>query len=271
MNYLKRIKDRYRYSTILLRELVATDFKLRYQGSTLGYLWSLLRPLMIFLIMYVVFVKFLRVGNSVPHYPVYLLLGVVLWNFFSEITSGSIGSVVGKGDLLRKINFPKYVIVLAGSLSALINFALNAVVIVVFMALSHIQFSWGMLYVLPFILELFVFALGLAFFLSALFVKFRDVNYIWEVLMQGAFYATPIFYGLAVIPKIAQKLIILSPVSQVMQEMRHILITRKTITVGQVYRHDSWVALIPVAVVVCTGLIGALYFRSRSKYFAEAI
>ena len=162
MNYLKRIKDRYRYSTILLRELVATDFKLRYQGSTLGYLWSLLRPLMIFLIMYVVFVKFLRVGNSVPHYPVYLLLGVVLWNFFSEITSGSIGSVVGKGDLLRKINFPKYVIVLAGSLSALINFALNAVVIVVFMALSHIQFSWSMLYVLPFILELFVFALGLA-------------------------------------------------------------------------------------------------------------
>src|SRR6201989_2884942 len=85
----------------LLRELVATDFKLRYQGSALGYAWSLLRPLLIFLILYVVFVKFLKLGSGVPHYPVYLLLGIVIWNFFAEMTTQSLGSIVGRGDLIR--------------------------------------------------------------------------------------------------------------------------------------------------------------------------
>src|ERR1700742_3241899 len=88
-----------RRNRILLRELVITDFKLRYQGSVLGYAWSLLRPLLLFLIMYVVFVKFLRLGGNTPHYPVYLLMGIVMWNFFAEMTSQSLSSIVGRGDL----------------------------------------------------------------------------------------------------------------------------------------------------------------------------
>src|SRR5579871_4476279 len=117
----------------LLAELVRTDFKLRYQGSVLGYAWSLLRPLLIFLILYLVFVKFLKLGTGVPHYPVYLLLGVVIWNFFSEMTMQGLGSIVGRGDLIRKIRIPRWIIVLSSSLSALINFFLNLVVIVIFM------------------------------------------------------------------------------------------------------------------------------------------
>src|SRR5688572_14284520 len=111
MNLLNRIKIRYRHTTILLRELVRTDFKLRYQGSLLGYLWSLLRPLGIFTILYFVFGRFLKVGSSVPNFAAYLLLGIVLWNFFVEVTSSSVGSIVARGDLLRKLNFPRYVIV----------------------------------------------------------------------------------------------------------------------------------------------------------------
>src|SRR5258707_14377562 len=91
----------------LIAELVRTDFKLRYQGSVLGYAWSLLRPLFLFIILYIVFAKFLNVGGDVPNYPVYLLLGIVLWNYFAEVTSGAVGAIVGRGDLLRKINFPK--------------------------------------------------------------------------------------------------------------------------------------------------------------------
>src|SRR5205085_912081 len=109
---------RYRYSIILLKQLVKTDFKLRYQGSLLGYIWSLLRPLALFVILYTVFAKILKVGNAIPNFPIYLLLGIVFWNYFAEVTTGSVTAIVGRGDLLRKLSFPRYVIVLAGSFSA---------------------------------------------------------------------------------------------------------------------------------------------------------
>src|SRR3984957_5943594 len=139
---MQRLKQRYRYSIIILKQLVKTDFKLRYQGSVLGYVWSLLRPLLIFLILYLVFTKFLKIGNNVPHYPVYLLLGIVLWNYFTEVTNGGVGALGGRGDLLRKVNFPKYTIILAGSFGALINLALNFVVIAVFMYFGHVDLTW---------------------------------------------------------------------------------------------------------------------------------
>src|SRR5665213_3236053 len=99
----------------LVSELVRTDFKLRYQGSVLGYAWSLLRPLLLFIILYVVFVKFLKLGNGIPHFPVYLLLGIVMWNFFYELTVQGLGSIVGRGDLIRKIRIPRWIIVLSSS------------------------------------------------------------------------------------------------------------------------------------------------------------
>src|ERR1700689_1151321 len=117
----------------LLSELVRTDFKLRYQGSVLGYAWSLLRPLLIFVILYVVFVKFLKVGAGIPHYAQYLLFGIVIWNFFVEMTMQSLGSIVGRGDLIRKIRIPRWIIVLSSSFSALINLLLNLVIITIFM------------------------------------------------------------------------------------------------------------------------------------------
>src|SRR5579884_978310 len=153
MPVVTNLKHRYSYSIILLKQLVKTDFKLRYQGSALGYIWSLLRPLLLFLVLYVVFTVFLPVGKGVPHYPVYLLLGIVLWNFFSEITSGSVGAIVEKGDLIRKINFPKYNIILAKVFSALINLFLNFIVIAIFMALGHVPLTWSIFLVIPLLIE----------------------------------------------------------------------------------------------------------------------
>src|ERR1700733_8839399 len=101
---MHKLTQRYRYSIILLKQLVKTDFKLRYQNSVLGYLWTLLRPLFLFAILYVVFVKILKTGGDVPHFGVYLLLGIVIWNYFVEATTGSIGSIVGKGDMMRKVS-----------------------------------------------------------------------------------------------------------------------------------------------------------------------
>jgi ABC-2 type transport system permease protein len=186
----------------LLSELVRTDFKLRYQGSVLGYAWSLLRPLMLFLILYIVFVKFLRLGASIPHYPVYLLLGIVIWNFFLEMTTQSLGSIVGRGDLIRKIRIPRWMIVFSSSISALINFFLNLLVVGFFIIINHVEFSWLVLLLPLIFLEVYLFALGCSLFLSALFVKFRDINYIWEVILQAGFYLTPILYPLSLIPNL---------------------------------------------------------------------
>lgn len=255
---------------ILLRELVITDFKLRYQGSFLGYLWSLLRPLALFVILYIVFVKFLRFGGSIPHYPVYLLLGIITWNYFAEVTSTGVGSIVGRGDLLRKINFPKYVIVLAGSFSALINLAINLVVVFIFMLWNGVDFRMTILWAPLLIVELFTFALALSFLLSALYVKLRDINYVWEVIMQGAFYATPIIYPISNIPEKWAKLLMLNPMAQIVQDLRYALVTPDTLTISDIY-HSSWARLIPLGTVVLLMIGAGYYFRKRSGRFAEEI
>jgi ABC-2 type transport system permease protein len=271
-NFFLKLRQRYHYSIILLKQLVKTDFKLRYQNSFLGYLWSLLRPLALFLIMYIVFVKFLKVNYQVPHSAVYLLVGLVVWNYFGEVTSGSIGAIVGRGDLLRKLNFPKYTIVLAGSFSALINLAINLVVVGIFMVVQHVSVGAHLLFVPLLIVELFVFAIALAFFLSSLYVKFRDVNYIWEVIMQAAFYATPIFYPLVAVPTSyhLRELVMLNPLAQVIQDMRYCLVTNQSPTISSVFQ-NGWIRLVPIGMTVLLAVTAGTYFRRRSRFFAEEI
>lgn len=274
MNQLvSRTKHRYAYSIILLKQLVITDFKLRYQGSVLGYVWSLLRPLFLFIILYIVFDKFLKLGSTIPHYPVYLLVGVVLWNYFTEVTSQGITSVVSKGDLLRKLNFPKYVIVLAGSFSAFINLLINFVVIGAFMVINGVDLHPHALLAVPLILELFLLSLGLAFLLSALFVKLRDLNYIWEIILQAAFYATPILYPLSLVlekTQLGAKLLILNPVAQIIQDFRQVVITDQTTTFEDIFS-TGWYRLIPIGITVVLVVGAAWYFRRQSPKFAEEI
>jgi ABC-2 type transport system permease protein len=249
---------------------VITDFKLKYQGSILGYMWSLLRPLAVFVVLYVVFVKFLKVGHGVPHYPIYLLLGIVLWNFFSDITNGAVGSIVSRGDLIRKISFPKYVIVLSTSINALINLGINLIIIFVFMLIFGTDASpWAILALPIAIIEIYVVGLGIGFFLSAFFVKFRDVSYIWEVIMQAAFYATPILYPLSIMPTYAQKILIMNPVAESIQQARYYLVTPQTVTATTLF--DNILVIVPTVLIIVIFIFGALYFKKVSKSFAENI
>ena len=270
--YLK-LKEKYRYSIVLLRELVITDFKLRYKGSFLGYIWTLLRPLALFAILYVVFVYFLKIGASIPHYAVYLLLGIVLWNYFTEVTMNGVSAIVGKGDLLRKLHFPRYVVVVSGSFSALINLTINLIVVGFFMVVSGTPFTLNALWLLPLTIELFIFALSIAFLLSALYVKFRDINYIWEVVLQAGFYATPILYPISLVmgrsPLIA-KIMLLNPVAQIIQDARYHVVTSQTVTTLSAVRH--WYAYaIPFAIIAIFCVVSVWYFRKRSPKFAEEI
>ncbi len=255
----------------LLSELVRTDFKLRYQGSMLGYIWSLLRPLLIFIILYIVFVYFLKFGGDIPHYPVYLLLGIVLWNFFAEMTNQSLTAIVGRGSLIRKIKIPRWIIVASTSISALINLSLNLVVVGILFAFNHTPLQ-GMILLFPLIiLEVYLFALGLSLFLSAAYVKYRDISYIWEVLMQAGFYITPIIYPMYRIKSIvAQKVILLNPMAQAIQDARYLVVTHKA-TTPQTLFHGSWLVYVPFFLILISLIIGITYFRRESKYFGENV
>ncbi len=255
----------------LLAELVRTDFKLRYQGSVLGYAWSLLRPLLLFLILYIVFVKFLKIGNSIEHYPVYLLLGIVIWNFFTEMTTQSLGSIVGRGDLIRKIRIPRWIIVLSSSVAALINLGLNMIIIGIFMVINHVDITHSILYVPLFLLEIYILALGISLFLSAAFVKYRDVSYIWEVMLQAGFYATPILYPMSAIPNVTiQKLLFMNPMAQAIQSIRYYGVTTQAVTISGLLKGSVFI-LVPFVLTAAIFVIGVLYFKKESKYFAENI
>ena len=261
-----------RRNRILLRELVVTDFKLRYQGSALGYAWSLLKPLFLFAIMYVVFGMLVKLG-SIEHYSVYLLFGIVLWTFFSEATNQGMNSIISRGDIIRKINFPKYIIVLSTTISALVNLILNLAIVVILMLFNGVEFGFSSLMIIVYIVEIYVFALGLSFLLSALNVKYRDTGHIWEIVMQAAFYATPIIYPLAIViekSELAAKLLMLNPVAQAIQDARYFLVTKDTIASFVLFSNPLYVAT-PFIIVCVVFVVGALYFKKHSMYFAEQI
>lgn len=274
-DFISKILERYRYSLIILKQLVITDFKLRYKGSVLGYVWTLLKPLALFAVMYIVFVHFLRFGADVPHFTVYLLLGIVLWSYFTEVTMNGMSAIVGKGDLMRKLYFPRYVVVVAGSFSALINLMINLVVVGVFMVADGVQFSLSILLIVPLVIELFVFALALAFALAALYVRFRDINYIWEVVLQAGFYATPIFYPISLVmsntAEWVAKLMLLNPLAQIIQDARWAMVTKDTTTVWKVFADDSLYPPVPFILITIVVILSVIYFRKRSPYFAEEI
>lgn len=261
-----------RRNKILLRELVVTDFKLRYQGSVLGYLWSILKPIFLFIILYIVFDKFLRLGRDIEHFPVYLLVGIVLWNFFTEATVQGLQSIVSRGDLIRKINFPKFIIVVSGTISAFINLIINTIVILVFCVINSVSISAEALLIIPLIAELYVFSLAVAFFLATLNVKYRDIGYLWEIFLQAAFYATPVIYPLQMVVKQmpwAASWLMLNPVAQVIQDVRKVLVTQQTL---QLYDLVSFpVMLTPFVAVIIVILLAVFYFRSNQRYFAESV
>lgn len=262
-----------RQNRILLKELTKTDFKLRYQGSVLGYLWALLRPLMMFAIMYIVFAKLLRFGNDIPHYSVYLLCGTSMWSFFTECTSQGIQSVVQRGDLLRKISFPKYIVVVSSTLTAVINMLINLVVIIIFSLINGVMPSFSWLLVPFFLIELYLLSLGIAFFLGSINVKYRDITSIWDVLVQALFYAVPIIYPVSMVANssvLAAKIILLNPIAQAIQDIRYSLITKESITVWN-YLDNPLLILVPFVLVIVMLIIGSLVFRKRSRFFAEEV
>ena len=277
-----KLKERYRESLIILRELVKTDFLLRYQGSFLGIAWSVLKPLMLFCVMYVVFVKFLRFSDGTDTFPLVLLLGISMWNFFTESTTMGLCSITTRGDLLRKINFPKYIIVVSATINALICMSINLGVVIVACILSGVQFTVNVFWLPINLVQLYLLSLGVALLLSTLNVYFRDAQHIWEVVLQGLFYATPIIYPLSMVEQklgevapgvglLIEKLMLLNPAAQIIQDIRHNLIAPATTPTIWTLSDNIFFQMIPIALTFAMLLWGVHVFRKYSPKFAEVM
>ncbi|MBN2588956.1 MAG: ABC transporter permease [Sedimentisphaerales bacterium] len=199
-----------------------TDFKIKYDNSILGYFWSLLKPLLMFGTLYLVFSKFIR--WEVENYRLYLLLGIILWNFFAEVTLNSMVLLEGKGAILKKINFPRWIIIISSSLTSLLTLLLNLIVFFIFFIFSGADFHISNLLLFVYLIELYIFSVGIAFLLSALYPRFRDIHHIWEVFAQLGFWLTPIIYPITQVPEKYHRWIFLNPAARIIQGSRQALI-----------------------------------------------
>jgi ABC-2 type transport system permease protein len=257
---------RYRYLS-LIKEIALTDFKLKYQGSFLGYFWSLAKPLAEFTVLYLVFTKIFKIGDSIPHYPVYLLLGILIFSYWGDSTSAAMQSISSRGDLIRKVYFPRIVLVLSSTVTAFITFILNTFVIIFFALFNNIDMHLGMLWSLLYFFELYLFILGVSFYLSALFVKFRDISYIWEVTNRILFYATPILYSITLVPERFARWMMLSPLAQIIMDIRRSFLGESVLTTG-----DYWsFAYIPHLLVLFILVSGYFLFNKMAARFAEEV
>lgn len=275
----------------LTYNIARTEFKLKFFGSALGYLWQVMKPLLLFAVLYTFFVVIGHVGKSghpgEVNYGVQLLGSIVLFTFFAESTGGAVRSVVERENLVRKIQFPRLVIPLAVVLLAFFNLVLNLLVVLVFALIAGIRpmLSW---LELPLILAMLViFATGMAMLLSALFVRARDIQPIWEVLSQVLFYASPVIIPLE---QVREKLInspphkppllhppdhqllwhiyTLNPLVAIFQQFRHAMINHNALSAGQAL--GSWAALLePMAIVVAIFVLGFWIFNRASSHIAE--
>lgn len=261
-----KIRVRYRYFD-LIRELAITDFKLKYQGSLIGYAWSLVKPLAMFGVLYLVFTVFVRIGSGIQHYALYLLLGIVLWTYFSDATNTTMRAVADKGDMMRKVYFPRITIIIAASISSAITLLLNLIIVFIFIVIARVAPGWNALLFIPLLLELFILCLGIGFITSAMFVKYRDIGHIWEVLLQLLFYASAIIYPLQIVPVKYQKFILLNPITQIVQDARFLLVTKETITAESVLRTP--LQFVPYIITIMLVVVGYYYFERSAKNFAE--
>jgi ABC-2 type transport system permease protein len=248
--------------------LAATDFKLRFFGSALGYFWSLARPLLLFGTLYLVFTKIVKFGEGVKDYPVYLLSSIVLFTFFSETTSRGVNSLVERENLLRKVRFPRLVIPLAVTLHSLFNLGLNLIVVFILVFASGITPTLDWLQIPLLIVMLVVFTTGVTMLLSALFVRFRDVQPIWEVGLQLLFYGSPVIYVIDTMPPSVRELAMCNPIAVVLTQWRHAVIDQTAPTAGTAIGGIEFL-LIPAAIVAAVFALGLWVFARETPRIAE--
>ena len=253
--------------------LAATDFKLRYFGSVLGYFWSLARPLLFFGVLYIAFTRLLGLNKGIPHYPVYLLSSIVMWTFFTETTGGCVQCMLTREGLLRKMRFPRLVIPLSIGLTALFNLGTNFVAVLAFAFASGVELRWSWLELLPLVALMTTLAVGVGMLLSVLYVRFRDIQPIWEVAQQILFYGSPIIYVVTLVGEKAgvrweHALVTLNPIATILTQARHAFVD-PTAPSAATAAGGAVRLLIPLAITAGMFSLGLWFFNREAPRIAE--
>jgi len=248
--------------------LATTEFKLRFYGSVLGYAWTLVRPFALFGVLYIVFAEIAKLGEGIKGFPAYILISMVLFQFFKAIVDGCLTSLLNRENLLRKMHFPRLVIPTTVVLGALFELGLTLLAVVIFLFISGIYPTWSWLELVPLAVLLTVFATGLGLLFSVLFVRFRDIAPIWDVVGQMLFYASPILYVASMVPDDYQELYMLNPVAVVLTQMRHSVIDPAAPDVVDAIG-NGMLLLIPLALVLVSFVVGLWAFVREAPKVAE--
>jgi ABC-2 type transport system permease protein len=251
--------------------IAGVEFKLKYAGSAMGYLWSVIKPLSYFAVLWVVFGRIFKFDVGIDRYPLYLVIGIVLYTFFVDATGLAFPSLTKSSAILRKLPVPPLVIPVSSTLTAGITFGVNLLAVALFVVVSEIIPDWDWLALVPLLIELYAFVLGVSLILAILFVRFRDVSQIWELVSQLLIFATPVMYPITILPDWALKIAYLNPLVQIMQDMRVVIVgtanDNETITsvLGPAGR------LAPVAMTIALLITGILLFRRDAPTLAERV
>lgn len=254
----------------LLYLVSVTEFKKTYFGTALGYVWSLLRPLILFAVLLFVFTQIFRIGSEVPNYPEMLLVGIVLFSFFQEATNNAVTSVVGQEGVVRKTQFPRLVIPMSTVLTSVFNLALNLVAVLALVLVMGLTPLWTWLFFPLIVLALFVLTTCLSLLLSALYVRFRDVAIIWAVAATALFYGTPVLYPFNIVPNEFREIVVINPLTPIFIQMRHWIIDPTA--PNAVDAVGGWLALVPaITIYVTVCVLGVWYFARAAPRVAEEL
>jgi ABC-2 type transport system permease protein len=254
----------------LLYLISVTEFKKTYFGTVLGYFWSLIRPLMLFAVLLFVFTQIFRLGSTVPNYPVLLLFNVVMFTFFQEATSLSVTSVVSQESVVRKTQFPRLVIPLSVVLTGMFNLGLNLIAVFIFILAYGVSPLWSWLTLPLLVVALTTITTAVTMLLSALYVRFRDVQIIWSVLVTMLFYATPLLYPLEIVPSRFHDLLFLNPLTPLFVQARHWIIDPGAPTA--VSAAGGWLQLLPsLAIFAAICAAGVIVFNRAAPRIAEEL
>ncbi|RKQ92873.1 ABC-2 type transport system permease protein [Solirubrobacter pauli] len=248
--------------------LATTDFKLRFYGSVLGYAWTLVRPFAFFGVIWLVFAEIVGAGEGVKNYPAYILMALVLFQFFGGVVAASLTCLVDRQSLLRKIRFPRLVIPLAVTLASLLDLVGTLAAVFVFLLLLGVYPDWGWLELVPILGLLMLFSTGLGLLLSVLFVRFRDMKPIWDVGSQMLFYASPILYVATAVPDNYERWYLMNPLSTIFTQMRHAVVDSTAPSAADLMGGAVYL-LIPLAIIVGTAVLGAWAFVREAPRVAE--
>jgi ABC-2 type transport system permease protein len=254
----------------LVRTLAVAEFKLRYLDAALSYFWGVARPLALFGVLYFVFTRVGNLSDGVKDYGLCLLTSIVLWTYFSEATGSAVPSLVRRGDLLRKVPFQRSAVPLAVTLKSLFDLAMNLIALFAFLLVSGVTPRAGWLELIPLLVLLTLLVAGMSLLLSALYVRFRDIDQVWLVVRQALFYATPVLYVASSLPDDIRGPFTANPLAAIFTQARHALVDPEAPTAAEVLGGTEWL-LIPVGIVLLAFAAGVVVFRRNSARMAELL